>query len=66
MSDNKDDALLASDLLHGAKAIAEFLGIDERACRWQIDNGAIPITRMGRRIVGSKKVLRQRFTPELA
>jgi hypothetical protein len=64
MSDNKDDALLASDLLHGAKAIAEFL--DERACRWQIDNGAIPITRMGRRIVGSKKVLRQRFTPELA
>ena len=58
------DESLAADLLHGAKAIADFLGIDERQARWQIDNGSIPVARMGRLIVGSKTVLRRRFVPQ--
>ena len=52
---------LADDLLHGAKAIGDFLGIDERAARWSIDSGGIPVKRMGRKIIGSKSVLRRRF-----
>jgi hypothetical protein len=59
----QNDTSLADDLLHGAEAIAGFLGIGERQARWQIDQGNIPVTRMGRLIVGSKKVLRERFIP---
>jgi hypothetical protein len=63
MSDKDDDTPLASDLLHGAKEIADYLGIDERQARWQIDHGSIPVTRMGRLIVSSKSALRRRFVP---
>jgi hypothetical protein len=55
---------LAQDLLIGAAPIAEFLGLTERAARHQIDNGQIPVTRMGRLIVGSKRVLRNHFSPD--
>jgi hypothetical protein len=58
-----DETPLADDLLHGAKEIADFLGIAERQARWQIDNGSIPVTRMGRLIVSSKSALRRRFVP---
>jgi len=58
------DETLADDLLYGAKEIADFLGIEERQARWQIDHGNIPIVRMGRLIVGSKTVLRRRFVPQ--
>jgi hypothetical protein len=60
------DEKLANDLLHGAKEIADFLGIEERQARWQIDAGNIPTTRMGRLIIGSKNVLRRRFVPSEA
>jgi hypothetical protein len=64
MSDNRDDNTpLADDLLHGAKEIADYLGVDERQARWQIDHGSIPVTRMGRLIVSSKSALRRRFVP---
>jgi hypothetical protein len=58
------DETLADDLLHGAKKIADFLGIEERQARWQIDKGNIRVTRMGRLIVGSKIALRRQFAPE--
>lgn len=60
----RDDDSLADDLLHGAAAIGDFLGISERAARHQIDAGRIPVSRLGRLIVGSKSVLRRRFTPQ--
>ena len=65
-SPGRDDAAvgsLADDLLHGAEQIGTFLGISERQARHQIDQGNIPVTRMGRLIVGSKSALRQRFIP---
>jgi hypothetical protein len=52
---------LADDLLIGAAAIAEYLGLTERACRHQLDNNQIPHRRMGRLIVANKHVLRKHF-----
>jgi hypothetical protein len=57
---------LADDLLHGAREIADFLGLSERQAYHQIEHGNIPTTRMGRLIVGSKTVLRRRFAPSEA
>jgi hypothetical protein len=62
----QDEKPLSEDLLHGAKAIADFLGIEERQARHQIDQGNIPVTRLGRLIIGSKQVLRRRFVPSEA
>jgi hypothetical protein len=66
MSEIQDSAPLAADVLVGAAAIAEYIGISERACRHQIDQGTIPIRRMGRLYVSTKSALRRRFTPEVA
>jgi hypothetical protein len=57
---------LSDDILVGAAAIAAFIGIDERSARYQIDQGNIPTTRMGRLILSTKSALRRRFTPEEA
>ena len=63
MSDSGNEKTLADDLLHGAVAIGEFVGLKERPARWKIATGAIPTKRMGRNIVGSKTELRQLFAP---
>jgi hypothetical protein len=55
---------LADDLLIGADPIAAFLGLTTRQARHQIARGEIPVARMGRWIVGSKRVLRSRFSPD--
>jgi len=55
---------LADDLLHGAKEIANFLGITERQAFHQIEEGNIAVARMGRKIVGSKSALRRRLVPD--
>jgi hypothetical protein len=60
------DDSLAGDLLHGAKAIADYLGIDTREVYWQVERGNIPVTRMGRLIISSKATLRSRFIPKAA
>jgi hypothetical protein len=53
------------DLLWGAKEIAQFLRLNERQTRYQIDLGLIPVKRQGRLISASKSVLRQHFaTPD--
>jgi hypothetical protein len=62
--DPNNEQPLAKDLLIGAAPIAKFLGLTERATRHQIDRGQIPVTRMGRLIVGSKRVLRRHFSPD--
>jgi len=63
---SQDEKPLATDLLHGAKEIGDFLGISERAARHAIDAGSIPVTRMGRLIIGSRTILRKRFVDEAA
>jgi hypothetical protein len=60
-TDNESD--LADDLLLGVEAIAAYIGLDKRQVDWQIRKGQIPVTRMGRLIIGSKSALRRRFTP---
>jgi hypothetical protein len=55
---------LAADLLHGVRAIAEFIGVDERQAHWQIRQKHIPVARLGRLIVGSKHQLREHLTPK--
>jgi hypothetical protein len=52
------------DLLWGAKAIADFIGIDERQVWYQADRGYLPVTRQGRILAASKSRLRQHFNAE--
>jgi hypothetical protein len=59
-----NDETLADDLLSGAKEIADFLGFPERKTRHQLDHDQIPHRRMGRLIVGSKRVLRRHFSTD--
>ena len=52
------------DLLWGAKAIADFLGISEQQVFYQADRGYLPVTRQGRILAASKSRLRQHFNAE--
>jgi hypothetical protein len=61
INERHEEQPLSADLLIGAVAIAEYLGLSERACRHQLDRKQIPHKRMGRLIVGSKAVLRAHF-----
>jgi hypothetical protein len=54
---------LANDLLHGCKAIADFIGRPERATYHDIEAGNLQVTRIGRKIVGSKTALRRQLVP---
>jgi len=49
------------DLLWGAKAIGQFIGIDERAVWYQADRGLLPVKRQGRLLTASKAALRKHF-----
>ena len=56
---------LAADLLHGVRAIAEFIGVDGEASPLaDICQKHIPVARLGRLIVGSKYQLREHLTPK--
>jgi hypothetical protein len=52
---------IAEDRLDGAQAIADFRGEELHRTRYLIRIGAIPVAREGERIVGSKRVLRERY-----
>ena len=56
---------LADDLLHGCKAIANFIGRPERGTYHDIESGNIQVMRIGRKIVGSKSALRRQLVPEV-
>jgi len=45
------------DLLYGAKAIADFLGLTEKQARNRIEAGVIPIFRMGGTICARRSTL---------
>ena len=49
------------DLLWGAKAIGDFIGIDERKVLYQTDRGLLPVKRQGRLLTASKSKLREHF-----
>lgn len=52
---------LADDLLYGAQAIADELGISRRAAFYGLANGSIPATRLGRIWVCSRQRLKLHF-----
>jgi hypothetical protein len=56
-----DDITPAQDRIEGARAIAAFLGITERQCRWRMDRGLIPYAREGERFVASRRALREHW-----
>jgi hypothetical protein len=60
MSKAREDSL-SPDLLHGAKAIGEFLGLSERQVWHHAENHNLPVKKMGRLLIGSKTVLRRHF-----
>jgi hypothetical protein len=63
----KDDATLADDLLVGAKAIAAYLGLNERQVFHQAANGGLPaVQRMGKLLIASKQRLRRYYQGEAA
>lgn len=56
---------LSDDLLDGVADISAFLGPEKfppRRVHHLIDSGLLPVGRMGRRIIGSKAVLRKHFS----
>ena len=57
---------LAEDLLDGADEIAAFLGWKPRRVFYAVEREQIPVTRSGKRIIGSKTKLRRHFAGEAA
>jgi hypothetical protein len=57
---------LGTDLLFGAQAIADYLGIDVRRVYYQLQRGFIPATRSGAAYIASKKRLQKHFQGEAA
>lgn len=47
----------SSDVLHGAGAIAVFLGMTEKQCRHRIEEGTIPVFRIGMTICARRSTL---------
>jgi hypothetical protein len=57
-NDKQSDQL---DLLWGVKAIAGYIGLNERQTHYQIELGLLPVRRQKRLIVASKSELRAHF-----
>jgi hypothetical protein len=54
-------ARLGDDMLVGAPAIAEFLGIKVKAVYYLARNKRVPIGRLGKNLIASKRKLRRAF-----
>lgn len=54
--------MLKDDLLPGAKAAAEFIGVPPRAVYHLVESGRLPCVRMGRRIYFRKSELERAFS----
>ena len=62
-----DDDSLKSDLLWGGEAIADFIGTTKRKTQYLIDQGIIPVYRMGHRsIVARKSEIAHEFSSQRA
>lgn len=55
------DEDLADDLLWGAQAIADFVGIKKRKAMWKIERGLIPARKNGLDLVASKREIIEHF-----
>ena len=51
----------AEDVLSGAKAIAEFIGENERRTIYLLERGMLPAGKLGQRWVASKRTLDRHF-----
>lgn len=54
--------MLANDLLPGAKAAAEFLGMTQRAVYHLVEGGRLPAVRLGTRMYFRKSELERHFS----
>jgi len=59
MDNTEQKDRVADDLLIGAPAIAEFLGITERAVYHWVKKARIPVGKIGKNIIASKRQLRK-------
>jgi len=50
---------VADDLLIGAPAIAEFLGVTEKAVYHWVRNDRIPVGKIGKNLIASRRQLRK-------
>jgi excisionase family DNA binding protein len=57
---------LSIDLIAGADAAAEFLGLKVRAVYQLVDTGELPVIRKGRRLYFRKSELTKAFSSEAA
>lgn len=59
---NADD--LAADILHGAQAIADYIGVDLRRAFYLLQQGYIPAVKTGATWTSTKSRLRRHFNGE--
>jgi hypothetical protein len=64
MTRREDDEKLADDMLYGAQAIADFLGLNPRQVYHQ--QRELGLAHLGAMLVGSKSKLKKRLTGEAA
>ena len=57
---------VADDALHGVKAIADYLGLEDRQAFYAIKRGYLPVSHIGRKIVAFRSVLTRHLRPEAA
>lgn len=54
--------MLKDDLLPGAKAAADFIGVKPRAVYHMVESGQLPCVRMGRKIYFRRSELERAFS----
>jgi hypothetical protein len=62
----QDTERLGNDLLVGADAISQEIGLSPQQIYYQWRNGNLPLKKLGALLVGSKRVLREHFTGKVA
>ena len=58
--------MLAEDLLAGATAAARFIGVTPRAVYHLVEEGRLPVVRMGKRLYFRKSELERAFSAAAA
>ena len=57
---------LSSDLLNGAKEAAAFIGLPTRTVYAMVENGQLPVIRMGKRLYFRRSALQAAFSCKAA
>jgi hypothetical protein len=61
---NNDSETLAAEILRGAQAIGDFVGLDVRKCFYGLERGHIPAIKEGTTWVSTKTRLRKHYHGE--